>query len=149
MTMTEDLLKAKKILQADLDNARKGVTYWTQYAKSLEEALSKLDHIDDNTGSPKVKPSKAEKVAKPKLSDKEKLPNTGGDFWKDQFGPTPLGTAELLANAAKSLGLKNLSKDSKKRLASRLATATQLLIKADQVKAHGAGRQRTYTSVNA
>ena len=130
--------QAKNALQSELAHAMLGIEYWSAKASYLRDMISKIDNIERNSNA-----TKKNHVAQESL-EKARLPTTGRDFWISQFSEIEQTSAKILDKAIQNLRISPI-KETKKRLASRLATAIQILTKDGTVIAHGEGKRRTFT----
>ncbi|SNS87535.1 hypothetical protein SAMN06265795_10871 [Noviherbaspirillum humi] len=155
------LNQARESLKAELAHAEQGVRFYQSRIEALHRALASLEQIDDVDGriaksgvkarrgraaatGAAVKPAKAAgKRGRPAGAAGRDLPSTGGSFWIDLIGAEPKTAPELLEAAVRQMNL-SLDPAQRKKLAQRMVTAINGLLKSGKIKDSGKGRERRY-----
>jgi hypothetical protein len=160
--MVSNLRSAQQSIRAELDQAKKGVSFYTSRVAALESALEKLDSVDvpaapknRMTTHPNGKSSKvpgAKRAQKPRApartgqkNGSAVLPKTGGEFWLNLVTADEQSAVDVASAAAKSIGLDPL-KDRKQILVlkQRVTPALNGLVSAQRIQDSGTGRERRF-----
>lgn len=153
---------AKAAIQAELNTAIEGVTFYQARVASLELALNGLDIVDGNSAatpqrrgrkpsagaveaveSKKAKAPVTVKRGKKAKGKGEPLPPTGKEFWLGLAGSEPKSSAEIYDAAVQALGI-SPSEEQAKKLAQRQANALSVMCKSGELSSTGSGRERRY-----
>ncbi|HEY8607986.1 MAG TPA: hypothetical protein VIM12_12805 [Noviherbaspirillum sp.] len=153
-----NLQTAKRAIEAELDHARQGLTYYQSRVEALEAAIGQLEDVEgaiasqprsarpgrQKHASTKTTGAKAAKgPGRPQKRAEADLPATGMEFWPTVIGSDPMAASEVLAAAVKSLGI-TPTREQEKRLAQRQANALSILTRKGVVSSSGSGRSRRY-----
>jgi hypothetical protein len=150
------LKDAVHAVEAELLQAREGLTYYAHRVAALEQALRQIDGVDaepstarQTSGKAKVQRQAAAEAkhgtnshARSKGAGGE-LPSTGGDFWLRLISNNKISAPEILATAVDRLDF-TPSKEQIKKLSSRMTMALNALVNAHKIKDSGRGRARRY-----
>jgi hypothetical protein len=154
-----NLVSAKAAIRAEIAHAKKGAAYYQSLVQALEEALSRLDRVND--APMPVKKAGRKSVAsvidaamempkkrgrKPGSKNKKTgagLPSTGKNFWPDMMTDEPQSAAEVLQAAAEKLGI-DKTPDQMKKLTQRATFALNDLVKKGIIADSGSGRGRRF-----
>jgi hypothetical protein len=167
------IASAKTAVQEELNQAKKGATFYQARIQALEAALAQLENIDGarekptrgrkkkvsaaiaTPKAPKRKPGRLAKAAKTtravktpkakssKATGKSGLPSTGGDFWMSLITEEPQSGPEIVKAAVVQIGHK-LSVDDRKKLANRLTPGLNALVAQGKIQDSGTGRERRF-----
>jgi hypothetical protein len=155
---TEDFLNlqsARQSIESELDYARSGLAYYVSRSQALEELLSYLDSLDEqsalrgNGSSATVRRKTSVSVPKRETKSKGKqagrVPSTGQGFWLELVSAEKKSAADIANAAADKLGF-DPTKDRQQILVlkQRVTPSLNSLVSAGKIKDDGAGRQRRF-----
>lgn len=146
---------AAKVIQDELNQARKAVAFYEKRIQDLEDILETLGSIDApvsttrTRGGAKKSAATTSKVAKTAKATgrgtrSAKLPQTGKDFWPSLLNETPQTSAEVFKAALAALRIRPNPED-RKKLSQRMANALSVLAKNGDITAEGERRTRLYS----
>jgi hypothetical protein len=145
---------AAKVIDDELKQARRAVTFYTKRIEALEDILATLSSIDAPVTSTRGRTTKTITKAKASKNVTEKarargtrsskLPATGKDFWLGLVTGTPQSAAEVFKAAIATLRIRP-NPDDRKKLSQRMANALSILAKEGQIKGEGDRRTRLYS----
>jgi hypothetical protein len=162
--MVSNLRSAQQAIKAELDQAKKGVAFYSSRIAALESVLEKLDSVDGAGESATKKRvtthsnDKASKATGAKRAPKRKaavrvngkngstlLPKTGGEFWLKLVTEDQQSAVDVASAAAKSLGLDPMT-DRKRILVLKQRATPGLngLVSAQKIQDSGTGRERRF-----
>lgn len=139
------LKHARHAIQAELDYAKQGLSYYQSRVAMLETVLQQLD----STATPKVA-SKRKRVpantpSAVRIKPSDAMPQTGSEFWLKFVTDKPQSAVNIANAAAKRLKLDPLAdKPLFLKLKSRVSPMLELLVKSEKVTSTGAGRDRRF-----
>lgn len=145
---------AKRFLQQELTQAKKGQAYYTQRIADLESALKSLsgEGLGKQAGKQVKKPAAtASKVYNGLRSTSAKgnkgkrdadMPKTGQEFWLSLLSSEKKSTQQILDEAASQLKLNQ--PDQKKKLANRWHVGIGKLVADNKIAEVGKGRDRRF-----
>lgn len=148
---------ARQAIEAEIQHAKDGLAYYQARITSLEQTLVQLVGIggvqsiqvgklttDAPASKAKAKPVKASKKPKSeKVTDGDKLPFTGGDFWINLINDTHKSASTVLKDAIHKLKIEPTT-DQHKKLQGRMVFALNAMVKAGTIKDSGRGRDRVF-----
>jgi hypothetical protein len=156
-----NLVSAKQALRAELAHARQGAAYYQSLAETLEEALEKLEHVNEvgtprrnarrgeaaNATSATAAAMPARRGRKPGAAGRgmrdRSLPSTAKDFWPSLITDQPQSASEILQAAVDKLGI-TPNEDQLKKLQQRATFALNTLVKKKAIEDSGSGRGRRF-----
>lgn len=145
-------------IEAEITHAKKGMAYYAERVRALEEALADIAHAEGNIAitSGKLARSsatlvgkiegKAKPIGKIKKASEEQageLPSTGGDYWKNMVTGEPKSAQAILAEAVRGLGFAP-TKTQVGKLMNRMTFTLNTLVKSKKIQDSGSGRERRF-----
>jgi hypothetical protein len=149
-----NLNSARQALQAELQHAKEGASFYQARIQALEDAIAKIDSVDtsdtrsQSTGKVRAAKGVGKKHAGRPRAEKSggtdgALPATGKAFWMSLLSEQPKSSREILEAATTALG-GSLSADQLKKLSQRQTNAFHNLVKSKEVSDSGSGRERLF-----
>lgn len=132
-------LTALQATLVSLDKMIAGKAETTSVKKPNKAPKDSTPRLKDVTQTPPAKPVKS--ASKQSGS----LPKTGNEFWLGLLGSEPLGRADIFAAACTALNIKP-DAEQQKKLQFRMASTLDSMVKTQQVRSDGKGRQRTFAA---
>lgn len=148
-----NLQSAKSAIQAELAHMREGMAYYQSRVEALEQTLTQLEDVI--ASSNKAKAQAGRKPRRGTMKDRigreaigaethtAELPHTGGDFWTSIVTDQPQSAPDILRAAIAKLGF-SPAKDQVKKLAARMTSALNTLVKSEKIQSSGSGRKRRF-----
>lgn len=146
---------ATKVIQDELNQARKAVAFYEKRIEDLEDILETLGSIDTPMTATRTRRGAKKSAATTSKAAKEtkatgrgtrsaKLPPTGKDFWPNLLNDTPQTSAQIFKAALAALRIRPNPED-RKKLSQRMANALSILAKNGDITAEGERRTRLYS----
>lgn len=154
-----NLVSAKQALRAELAHARQGAAYYQSLADTLEEALEKLEHVDQaavprkrgrrpaaaaaTAAAAETPARRGRKPGRRRAARDSGLPSTAKDFWPSLITDQPQSAGDILRAAVNKLGI-SPTEEQMKKLAQRATFALNNLVKKNAIEDSGSGRGRRF-----
>lgn len=145
-------------IEAEINHAQKGLAYYMERVRSLEEALAGIVQAEGNISKASGTPSRVSELPAQKIKGKTKaakktrnkteveageLPSTGGDYWKGLVNGEPKSAQAILAESVHGLGFVP-TKTQVGKLMNRMTFTLNSLVKAGKIQDSGSGRERRF-----
>jgi hypothetical protein len=141
---------ARAKLEAELKHCQKGAEFYRQRCDSLAKAIAQLNAIGEVEGIVEMKPGRGStgKKAKTKIKAdaraRDRLPNTGGDFFLRMLTNEPQSPSRIFEAIRANLEF-TPTKDEVATLRNRLMASLAALVKAGKIRDNGVqGQGRQY-----
>lgn len=130
---------AQRILQSELDHAKRGLAYYQERVNMLDAAIREL-----NTPSAR-RQGRKQQDASTRRAPSNALPETGLAFWLKHITKRARTAPQITLSAAASLRIDpEKDRETFKMLRNRIGPALKTLVSSSQIEDSGSGRDRRY-----